>query len=109
MRIFILVLVVASLCCPSIRHGFRLESVNAFAAGHGSGPAGIADDLSGCASRAHYASGLRPIVTADFHYGFGGLLAATSNLYTDYVDYIDVIDATMTLPIMQLAVAEGQK
>ena len=109
MRILILVLVVASICCPSIRHDLRLESINAFAAGHGSGPAGVADDLSGCESRAHYASGFRPIVAADFHYGFGGLLAATSGLYTDYVDYIDVIDAATTLPIMQLAVAEGRK
>ncbi|MFM0245769.1 hypothetical protein [Paraburkholderia sediminicola] len=109
MRILILVLVVASICCPSIRHDLRLESINAFAAGHGSGPTGVVDDLSGSASRAHYASGFRPIVAADFHYGFGGLLAATSGLYTDYVDYIDVIDAATTLPIMQLAVAERRK
>ena len=106
MRILILVLAVAAICCPSIRHGLRLESINAFTPGNGRVPARGADDLNGCASRAHYAAGFRPIVPADFHYGFGGLLAATSDLYDDYVD---VIDAAMTLPIMQLAVAEDRK
>lgn len=112
MRIFVLVLAVASICSPSILNGLRLESVNAVAPGNGSGPPGIADDLRGRAQPAHYASGFRPIVPADFHYGFGGLLAATGDLYSDYFgdsDIIDVIDAAMTLPIMQIAVAEGGK
>lgn len=112
MRILIVVLVVASICCPSIRHGLRRESVDAFALGNRSVPAGVADNLNDCTSRTHYASGFRPIVPADFHYGFGGLLAATSDLYSDYVDYIDivdVIDAAMTLPIMQLAIDEGRQ
>lgn len=112
MRILILVLAVASICSPAALPGLRLESVNAFSPGNGSGPPGIADDLRGCASRPYYASGFRPIVPADFHYGFGGLLAATGDRYADYFgdsDIIDVIDAAMTLPIMQLAVAEGRK
>ena len=112
MRLLIVVLVVASICCPPIRHGLRQESINAFALGNHSVSAGVVDDLNSCAPRAHYASGFRPIVPADFHYGFGGLLAATSDLYSDYVDYIDiidVIDAAMTLPIMQLALEEGEK
>jgi hypothetical protein len=56
--------------------------------------------------------GSGPIVAADFHYGFGGLLAATGDLYADYfgdIDIVDVIDAAMTLPIMKLAVAEGRR
>ncbi|MFM0729598.1 hypothetical protein PQQ52_03760 [Paraburkholderia sediminicola] len=112
MRILVLVLAVASICSPSVFHGLRLESVNTSTPGNGSGPPGIADDLRGCVSRPHYASGFRPIVSADFHYGFGGLLAASGDRYSDYFgdsDIIDVIDAAMTLPIMQLAVAEGQK
>jgi hypothetical protein len=112
MRILVLVLAVASICSPSILHGLRLESANAFTNGNDNGPPGIADDLRGCVSRPHYASGFRPIVPADFHYGFGGLLAATGDRYSDYFgdsDIIDVIDVAMTLPIMQLAVAEGQK
>lgn len=112
MRILIVVLVVASICCPSIRHGLGQESVSVFAPGKRSIPAGVADDLNGCISRAHYASGFRPIVPADFHYGFGGLLAATSDLYSNYVDdmdIVDVIDAAMTLPIMRLAIEEGRE
>jgi hypothetical protein len=112
MRILILVLAVAAIWCASIRHGLRLESINAFAPGNGSAPADVADDLVGCTPRAHTASGFRPIVPVDFHYGFGGLLAATGDLYADYfgdIDIIDVIDAAMTSAIMRLAVAEGRK
>ncbi|MFM0180364.1 hypothetical protein PQQ75_12800 [Paraburkholderia aspalathi] len=112
MRIIIVVLVVVSICCAPIRHGLRQESINALALGNHSVSAGIVDELNSCAPRPHYASGFRPIVPADFHYGFGGLLAATSDLYSDYVGYadiIDVIDAAMTGPIMQLALEEGQK
>ncbi|WP_147394107.1 hypothetical protein [Paraburkholderia sp. BL23I1N1] len=106
----------AAICCPAIRHGLRLESINAFSRSdgnrNGSAPAGAADDLGACTSRAHYASGFRPIVPADFNYGIGGLLAATGDLYADYfgdMDIVDVIDAALTLPITQLAVAEGRK
>lgn len=112
MRILILVLAVVSICCFSIRHGLHQESVNAFAGGNDSEAVANADDLDGCLPRAHYASGFRPIVPADFHYGFGGLLAVTGDLYADYfgdIDLVDVIDAAMTLPIMKLAVAQGRK
>ncbi|CAB3674627.1 hypothetical protein LMG24238_02288 [Paraburkholderia sediminicola] len=112
MRILTVVLVVASICCAPIRHGLREESIDAFAPGDHSVSAGVVDDLNSCVSQTHYASGFRPIVPADFHYGFGGLLAATSDLYSGYVGYvdiIDVIDAAMTGPIMQLALEEGQK
>lgn len=112
MRILILVLAVVSICCFSIRHGLQQESVNAFAGGNDSAAVANADDLDGCSPRVHYASGFRPIVPADFHYGFGGLLAVTGDLYADYfgdIDLVDVIDAAMTLPIMKLAVAQGRK
>ncbi|MFL9866172.1 hypothetical protein PQR67_18505 [Paraburkholderia fungorum] len=112
MRILILVLAVVSICCFSIRHGLHLESVNAFAGGNGSALTADTDDLGGCSPPVHYASGFRPIVPADFHYGFGGLLVATGDLYADYfgdIDLVDVIDAAMTLPIMKLAVAQGRK
>ncbi|MFL6645837.1 MAG: hypothetical protein ACJ8GM_16195 [Paraburkholderia fungorum] len=101
-----------SICCFSIRHGLRPESVNALCRGNGSAAAADADDLGGCSPQIHYASGFRPVVPADFHYGFGGLLAATGGLYDDYfgaIDLVDVIDAAMTLPITKLAVAQDRK
>ncbi|MDT8837132.1 hypothetical protein ParKJ_06890 [Paraburkholderia fungorum] len=112
MRILIFVLAVVSICCFSIHHGLRPESVNALCRGNGSAAAADADDLGGCSPQIHYASGLRPVVPADFHYGFGGLLAATGGLYDDYfgaIDLVDVIDAAMTLPITKLAVAQDRK
>lgn len=112
MRILILVLAVVSICCFSIRHGLHPESVDALSRGNGNAAAADADDLGGCSPRAHCASGFRPVVPADFHYGFGGLLAATGDLYDDYfgdIDLVDVIDAAMTLPITKLAVAQGRK
>lgn len=112
MRILILVLAVVSIWCFSIRHGLRPESVNALCRGNGSAAAADADDLGGCSPQIHYASGFRPVVPADFHYGFGGLLAATGGLYDDYfgaIDLVDVIDAAMTLPITKLAVAQDWK
>ncbi|RDJ98800.1 hypothetical protein [Paraburkholderia lacunae] len=106
MRILVVVLAAASICCPVIRHGLRLDSIDALTRDNGSAFESVADDLNECMSSAHYASGFRPIVAADFHYGFGGLLAATSD---PYLDYFDVIDAAITLPLTRLAVAEDRE
>jgi hypothetical protein len=105
MRVLIIVLVLASICCPSIRHVIERESMKVFTDDRDRDDDGFKDDLNACTAHVYYASGFRPIVTADFHYGFGGLLAAASD---PYGDYFDEIDAAITLPIMRFALAEGR-
>ncbi|EEA01500.1 hypothetical protein BH160DRAFT_3177 [Burkholderia sp. H160] len=81
MRVLIVVLMLASICCPSIRHVIGQESMKVFTDERDRDDDGFKDDLNACTARVYDASGFRPIVTANFHYGFGGLLAAASNPY----------------------------
>lgn len=105
MRFLILGLACILFCYPSVRCGSGPQPDNPFDDDtlHRTGNTGYTgEDLKRCMPCVHYASGMRPVVSADFHYGFGGLLAAATDLYPDY---IDMADAAMTLPITRLALS----
>lgn len=106
MRAFIATLIVAVIYCPPAAHVPPLDSINTFVFDDGSEVTRTADDPHVCTSHARHAAAIRSVTSADFHYGLGGLLAATSDLAGDY---IDEIDAAMTLPMTQLALLEDLK